>query len=320
MRILLTGATGFVGRACVERLAGHDLVAAVRGGSESKPLAASLRAVEVGDIGPTTDWAEALVGVDAVLHVAGRAHVLREPDADAISRFRAVNTEGTRVLAEAAARAGVRRFVFVSSIGVHGRGQAADYKGPGYSPADEPAPRDDYAVSKLEAERILLPMKEIGPVVVRPPLVYGPNVPGNLRTLLGLIRRGLPLPFQGVRNRRSMIGVRNLADLLAITLEHPSAAGEIFNVADADEVSTPEIVRALATGLGRPARLFPLPSGLVGGLARLARKEKMYEQLFGSFVVDGSRARDLLAWTPPQSIQDGLVECGRSYAEARAQG
>ncbi|MCC7274070.1 MAG: NAD-dependent epimerase/dehydratase family protein [Alphaproteobacteria bacterium] len=289
MRVLVTGAAGFVGRALTARLAasGVAVVAAVRR-AEGAPEGA----VVVGDLAAPVDWSRALDGVDAVVHLAARVHVMRERAADPDAAFAAVNVAATRGLAEAARRAGVRRLVFVSSVKVLGE---RTLPGRPFRDGDPPAPEDAYARSKRDAEDVLVSIAGLETAIVRPPLVYGPGAAGNLRALARLVRSGLPLPFAGLDNRRSLVGVGNLATAIETCLRHPAAAGGRFLVADWHP-STAELVRALAAAAGRPPRLWPLPSALfrvlamLGGGAALAR-------LTQSLEVDASGLA-ALGWRP----------------------
>ncbi|WP_235893081.1 UDP-glucose 4-epimerase family protein [Pelomicrobium methylotrophicum] len=327
--VLVTGATGFVGRALIPALtaAGFEVRAAVRGscppagrflwaeGSGARaPERRSVELIRIDDIGPATRWNEALAGVDAVVHLAARVHVMEASAREAIAEYRRVNTAGTERLALAAAAAGVRRFVFLSTIKVNGEATRARP----FAESDPPVPQDPYARSKWEAEQAL---HRIGAqtgmevVILRPPLVYGPGVKGNFLSLLKIVARGVPLPLGSVKNRRSLIYVGNLADAIVKCLEHPAAAGETFLVRDAEDLSTPELVRRLACALGVAPRLIPVPpSWLVLGGRWLGRGAAV-ERLAGSLAVDDSRIRDALGWHPPYSVDEGLEATGRWYRE-----
>lgn len=314
MRALVTGATGFVGGALVRQLGavGWDVRAALR-----RPRGAADRDdVVVGDIGSTTEWADALAGVDAVIHLAARVHVMRDAALDPLAAYRETNTFGTLRLAEAAARAGVRRFVFLSSIKVNGESTPVDRP---FVEADAPAPIDGYGISKAEAEQGLLRLAQCGslePVVLRPPLVYGPGVGANFLRLLRLVDRGLPLPFAAIANRRSMIYVDNLAAAIVAALHAPALGGRVFLVADDRAVATPELLRLLATALGRPSRLWPCPLPVLRGLARLAGRVGEIERLTGSLAVDAGAFCAAAGWCPPYSIEEGLARTVRWYRDA----
>ncbi|SMH57902.1 UDP-glucose 4-epimerase family protein [Azospirillum agricola] len=316
MRVLVTGANGFVGRALVPLLAerGHHVRAAVRKAGTVVPDAAET--VAIGDIGPDTDWHRALDGIDAVAHLAARVHVMKDTAADPLAAFRAVNTDGTRRLAEQAAASGVRRFVYLSSIKA-----LVDESQP--RPLDEATPADPhspYGVSKLEAEQALAGIAAdsgLEVAVIRPPLVYGPGVAGNFRSLLKLVASGLPLPLGGLDNRRSLIFVGNLADAAALCLTHPGASGGHFLVHDGQPLSTAELVRAIGTAIGRPARLVPLPAGLLALGARLAGKQAVYDRIAGSLTIDDRAIRDRLGWRPPHDPASGLRATAEWFKASR---
>ena len=295
--ILVTGAAGFLGRALIEELAQRkrDSRAAVRT-LVSTDLADST--VAVGEISAETDWSVALAGVDSVIHCAARAHVIRDVSANPLQAFRAVNVAATLALATQAQSAGVRRFIFVSSIGVNG----PVTHGSPFRADDPPAPCSPYAISKLEAEQALLSM--FGPggmeiVIVRPPLVIGPNAKGNLATLQKVIARGLPLPFAAVTaNRRDLVSLEVLCDLLICCVDHPNAAGRIFLVSDGVPLSTRTLLVRLGTGIGRPTKLFSFPSSGLRTLLRLIGKPEMARQLLDDLEVDIDATCDALNWRP----------------------
>lgn len=311
--ILVTGAAGFVGaRLCAwltER--GVDVRAAVRGEYVGDAVP-GVRHLSVGSVDSSTDWHQALEGVDAVVHLAARAHVLRERATDPLAEFRRVNVAGTLRLVEAAASAGVRRMVFVSSIGVNG---SVTVDRP-FSEQDAPHPHSPYSVSKWEAEQGLWKIAgETGleVVVVRAPLVYGSGVGGNMLRLLHWIRRGVPLPLAHVENRRSLVALDNLVDFLLRCIEHPNAQGETFLVSDGEDISTPELIGKLAKAMGCRARLFGVPVGMLTGLARLAGQKAACDRLCGSLQIDASHAHTILNWSPPVSVDQALGDTARWY-------
>lgn len=306
--VLVTGATGFVGSVLVRRLVadGRRVLAAVRASSGALPEGVE-RAV-VGEIGSGTDWTPALAGVDAIVHLAARAHVLRDMSSDVYALYRATNTLGALRLAEAAAAAGVRRFVFLSSVRVHGERSS----GAPFTESSPLAATDPYGRSKAEAERGLSEIAArtgLEVVVLRPPLVYGPGARGNFARLVRLVARGIPLPLGAVRNRRSLIYVGNLSDAIARTLDHKAAASETFMVSDGEDVSTCELVCRIALALGKPARLVPVPVGLLRLAGTVLGRPDDVARLVDDLVVDTARIRARLAWRPPFTLDQGLAAC-----------
>ncbi len=312
--VLVTGANGFVGRAVCDALtaAGRPVRRGVR--ASASPAAADT--VAVGDLGPDTDWRAALDGVQCVVHLAARTHVLRETAPDALAEYRRVNVEGTRALARQAARAGVRRLVFMSSIKVNG--EATDTRP--YTADDTPRPEDAYGLSKWETEQALARITaETGLeiVVLRPPLVYGPGVKGNFLRLMNLVARRLPLPLASIANRRSLVYVGNLADAVVSAIDAPRAAGRTYLLADGQDVSTPDLVRAIAVALGVEPSLLPCPPALLRLGATLAGRRAEFSRLAGSLQADCSLARGELGWQPRTSLAQGLAETARWYRESR---
>lgn len=311
MNILVTGATGFIGRHLCHHLTtlGHKVTAAVR--HRGTAPAGTIEKV-MGELGPDTQWSGILDDIDTIVHLAGRAHVMNETSIDPLAQFRRVNTEGTRALARHAAGR-CRRLVFVSSIKVNGETTTIERP---FTALDAPRPQDAYGRSKAEAEDALFEIAAasgLEAVVVRPTLVHGPAVKGNLALLMKVIRMGLVLPLGSVDNRRSMIGLTNLCDLLATTATAPRAAGQIFLGRDGDDVSTSRLLRLLAHSMGRPQRLIRCPTGLLRHLAGLAGKRALASRLLDSLVVDDGNTRSLLDWMPPLSLEQGLDQMtGRS--------
>ncbi len=307
MKILVTGANGFVGEVLCRKLVerGFEAKGAVR--SAHIPLAPGVEKIVAGSIDSSTDWSSALKGIDCVIHLAARVHVMKEESPDPLAEFRRVNAEGTRRLALAAAERGVKRLVYVSSIKVNGEAT----KGEPCSEQVAPNPQDPYALSKWEAEQSLLEIsRETGLeiVILRPPLVYGPGVGGNFIRMLEWIKKGIPLPLGSVKNRRSMIHVENLADALILCSTHPDAKNETFLVSDSECISTPDLIRMLSEKMGREARIFPFPVPLLHVLGRLTGKSAEIERLTGSLEIDSSKIRQKLGWKPPHSILDGLKD------------
>lgn len=307
MRVLVTGATGFVGQALVRRLAGTPgwtVRACVR---TPAVWPVCVEQAVVGDIGPATDWGDALAGVDVVVHLAARVHVMGGAAADA-GEYSRVNVHGTQRLAQSAHAAGVRRLVFLSSLKVHGEAG-------GFTERSPLSPSDPYAVSKRDAEAALREVSSrtgLEVVMIRPPLVYGPGVKANFLSLVAIVKRGLPLPLASVTNRRSFVGVDNLVDLIVVCLTHPAAAGEAFLVSDGNDLSTPELIRRIAAANRCPARLWPVPVALLTGLAAVTGRSHAIERLTGSLSVDITRTRELLGWTPPCSVDEQLTRMTRA--------
>lgn len=311
LTVLVTGATGFVGRALVPALAerGHAVRSAVR-----RAGSGLLGEVAVGEIGPETDWSAALQGVDVVIHLAARVHVMQDTAADPLAAFRRVNTDGTERLARQAAEAGVRRLVLVSSIKVNGERAERPF-----TELDPPRPEDPYGISKAEAEAVLRRVAEeagLEAVVVRPPLVYGPGVGGNFARLLALVERGLPLPLGAVDNRRSLVGRCNLVDFLVRCAEHPAAAGETFLVSDGEDLSTAELIRRLARALDRPVRLWPVPPALLYAAGRVTGRTAVVERLCGSLQIDSRKGRERLGWAPPATVEEELARTAAAWRAA----
>ncbi|MBV8626243.1 MAG: SDR family oxidoreductase [Herbaspirillum sp.] len=317
MHILVTGATGFVGSALLQHLCDtgrHQVRAALRKTPSALPLPVSVKAIKAGELSAQGDWIDALTGIDAVVHCAARVHVMNETATDPLAEFRRVNVEGSLALARQAQRAGVKRFVFVSSIKVNGE---ATQPGHPFTADDVPVPLDPYGVSKLEAEQALLALGRSGPmevVVVRPVLVYGPGVKANFQSMMRWIDKGVPLPLGGITaNRRSLVAVDNLVDLITICLTHPAAAGQVFLAADGEDLSTTSLLRRTAQAMGKRPTLLPVPAGLLTLAARLLGKPGIAQRLCGSLQADIGKNRDLLGWTPPVKVDEALKKTIAAY-------
>ena len=314
MRVLVTGANGFLGRALCHTLTeyGYLVRGAVRSSVKSYQLPSAVEPLVIGDVGPNTDWKNSLTDVEIIIHLAARVHVMKEKAIDPWGEFLRINTVVTKRLARLAVFSGVRRFVFVSTIKVNGE----QTKETPFTEADPPCPQDYYALSKWQAEQALQQIaKETGleVVIVRLPLVYGPGVKGNFLRLIKWTDSGMPLPLAKINNRRSLIGVENLADLLLRCVQHPQAAGETFLAADGAALSISKMIRSLASALGRPARLFSLPKAPLRLAARILNREDIMDRLFGSLMVDSQKVRRLLDWAPPFSIEEGFAQTAQWY-------
>jgi len=311
MRVLVTGADGFVGRAVCRNLlrAGMTPRAALRDSALWSGLQAALPSMaewaEIGDLGETPRLDEALAQVDAVIHLAARVHVMQDKASDPLAEYRRTNAQGTQKLAQAAAAAGVRRMVLISTIKVNGESTTERP----FTEEDAPAPQDPYSVSKWEAEEALKAVAnqaDLEAAVVRPPLVYGPGVRANFLSLMKLAGKGIPLPLPETHNRRSLLGVENLADFLVRCTWHEAAANQTFLLSDGEDLSTRELVRLLAQAQGKQAHFLPVSVGIVRMVAGLLGKEAAMDRLLGSLVVDSSKARAVLNWSPPVTMEDGL--------------
>ena len=306
MRVLVTGASGFVGRTLlpVLSLRSHEIVAAMRTAPSDRETPSN--SVAIGDINAATNWSAALHGADAVVHLAARVHVMSENARDPLREFRRVNTDGTLNLARQAAAAGVKRFIFLSTIGVNGNSTS---HGKIFTENSASLPHDLYSVSKHEAEvglRAISKSTGMEIVIIRPTLVHGSKAPGNFGKLTRLVSKGLPLPLASIDNRRSLVGIDNLVDFIVTCLEHPAAVNETFLVSDGEDLSTPDLIQRMARAMDRPARLLPVPKSMLMAAAAMLGKRDMAQRLCGSLQVDISKARALLGWNPPVSVDEGL--------------
>ncbi len=302
VKILLTGANGFVGSATAQALlrSKFEVLQAVR-------QSANLGEIAIGAVDDDTDWNQALIGCHVVIHCAARVHVMQDSVSDPLTEYQKVNTAGTLNLARQAARAGVKRFVFLSSIKVNGE---ATRLGAPYTDHDASSPEDAYAISKAEAEiglRLLMHETGMEVVIIRSPLVYGPGVKGNFASLLHWVSRGLPLPLGAVTtNRRSLVALDNLVDLIVTCVDHPKAANQTFFVSDGDDLSTADLLRRIGKALNRPTHLFPVPLSILKSASSLLGKRAVAQRLLGSLQVDICKTCILLDWKPPVSVDDGL--------------
>jgi len=305
MKILVTGANGFVGKSlCAELLnQGHTARAAVR--TKVVPIK-NVEVTIVGEIDSATDWSTALRDVDVVVHLAARVHVMHDTVVDPLAEFRKVNVDGTLHLALQAAKAGVKRFIFISSVKVNGEHATL---GRPFTEEDVANPQDAYGVSKLEAEQGLLQIAQqagMEVVIIRPPLVYGTGVKANFASMMRAVKRGIPLPLGAIHNKRSFVYVGNLVSLIAKCIDHPAAANQVFLVSDAHDLSTTELLRECASALDVKARLLPVPQKLIEVSAAMLGKRAVAQRLCGSLQVDITKAQTLLGWVPPFSVEQGL--------------
>ncbi len=308
MNIVLTGATGFLGTCVADQIDRQGDLNLTRIVRRSEP-AVGEREVVIDSLDACTDWSTALKNQEVVIHAAARAHVMREEVADPLAEYRNINVDGTLNLARHALEAGVKRFVFVSSIKVNGEQTAL---GRCFTSEDSPAPEDPYGISKWEAEQGLRDIAaETGMevVIIRPPLVYGPGVKGNFASMINLVARGLPLPLGAVYNKRSLVALDNLVDLIITCIAHPGAANQTFLVSDGEDLSTTQLLEGVAEAMGKPSRLIPVPASILQFGATLFGKKALAQRLLGSLQVDISHTQKCLNWTPPLTVKQGLQRC-----------
>lgn len=319
MKVLLTGSTGFVGQALLARLAcqpAHELVAVSRRPASGLPT--GVAHVQVAAIAADTAWQPVLQGVQVVIHAAARVHVMNDNVVDPLAEFRKVNVDGTLNLARQAAAAGVLRFIFISSIKVNGEGTAV---GAPYYAYAQSAPADPYGISKMEAEqglRALAADTGMEVVIIRPVLVYGPGVKANFLSMMRWLYMGVPLPFGAIHNRRSLVALDNLVDLIVTCIDHPAAANQTFLVSDGEDLSTTELLRRMGVALGKPACLLPVPGRLLEVGAAMLGKQALAQRLCGSLQVDISKTRELLNWTPPVTVDQALRKTAEHFLQERS--
>jgi nucleoside-diphosphate-sugar epimerase len=312
MKVLVTGASGFVGSALCAHLALEDyaVIGAVRG-IPQKPLP-GVEYRNVSSMNASKDWREALADINVVVHCAARVHVMSETSVDPLALFREVNVKGTLCLAEQAVDSGVKRFIYISSIKVNGEATC----GHPFKADDTPAPKDPYGISKWEAEQVLWEIAEktgLEIVIVRPPLVYGPGVRANFLRLMKWIMSGVPLPLGAINNRRSMVALDNLVDLVKNCLNNPQAINQVFLISDGDDLSTKTLFQRTAISLGKPARLVYIPVSVLWTIARIFGKSSIAERICGSLQVDISKTRHRLNWSPPVAVDAALRKTAKYF-------
>lgn len=317
MKVLVTGASGFVGWELCSRLhkEGNEVIGALRRGTSVLPSGVERRVV--GDMNGTTQWGSAIRDVAAVIHLAARTHILDDASSDSLAEYRSVNVEGTRRLVSEAAKAGVKRFVFLSSIKVNGE-QTFDNA---FNEKAKPDPEDAYGISKLEAEEVIKEVccsSNMEYVILRSPLVYGPKVKANFLKLMRIVNSGLPLPLGNIKNRRSLIYIGNLVDAIIKCIEHPSAANKTYMLSDGEDLSTPELIQRLSSALGVKSRLFKFPVPLLRMAAAVAGRSAEVNRLIGNLTIDSSKIRNELDWTPPYTVSEGLRLTAQWYKNEKS--
>lgn len=310
---MITGATGFVGRNLIERSLSGGYRVRMCSRKQDFDIPYDIELYLTGDISNNTEWYEAVQGVDVVIHTAARVHVMADSAVDPLTEFRSVNVAGTLNLAQQAAEAGVKRFIFISSIKVNGEETllGSPFKEEGFL-----IPTDPYGLSKYEAEKCLLNLAkktDMEVVIIRPPLVYGPGVKANFASMMKWINKGVPLPFGSIHNQRSFVALDNLVSFIIHCIDHPQVANEIFLISDGEDVSTTELLRKVAKAFGKKALLIPIPVWLMTSAAKLVGKSDVANRLFGSLQVDSSKARELLGWKPVITMDEQLKKIADEY-------
>ena len=316
-KILITGASGFVGQSCAQALhaAQYDVRLAVRKSSKLNLIPSDFEKIVVEELSSETQWEDALRGCNCVIHTAARVHILKEKSSNPFSEYRRVNVEGTINLAKQAIVAGVTRFIYISSIKVNGE---TSWVGAPFRADDTPNPKDEYSQSKYEAEEALKQLaieSGLEIVIIRPPLIYGPGVKGNFRTMLGWLQKGFPLPVTKMKNKRSFVGLSNLIDLIELCIDHPKAVNEVFLVSDGHDLSTSELFSRIGENMDKPARLLFIPYGGLSFLLTLIGKKSMLDRLYGSLHVDIEKNERVLGWKPRRDFQEMLAETVHEYLE-----
>ncbi len=315
MKILITGATGFIGTQLSETLAnsGHQVRDTAR---SVAPNSSTIRELITCDLESADNLDHLTTGCDAIVHLAGRAHVMSDDPASSESLYISANVDVTRKLAQSAARSGVKRMILMSSVKVNGESTSIDTP---FTSQDTPNPQDPYGRSKSQAELALWEVASksgLEGVVLRPPLVYGPGVKANFASLIGIINRGLPLPLASIHNKRSFVSIDNLIDCITTTLQSSNAAGQTFLVSDGDDLSTPQLIRSIASALHKSPNLVPFPSALLKLAATTVGKRSAFDRLCGSLTVDIALTKQNLSWTPPFTVQDSLQRTVDAFTQS----
>jgi nucleoside-diphosphate-sugar epimerase len=317
-KILITGATGFVGKALFENLKSKKkYLVHLSTRTNQEKLFEGGKTFNIGEIDSNTNWKDALSGVDCIVHCAARAHMTENKQTDSLNAYRTINVDGTRNLAKQAVEINIKRFIFLSSIKVNGEETIASKS---FKHNDISQPEDAYGISKCEAEQALLEIsKQTGleVVIIRPPLVYGERVKGNFLRLLDLVYKQIPLPFAKINNLRSFIGLDNLVDLIICCIDHPKAEGKIFLASDGEDLSTLDLIRKLSKFMNKSPRLFQVPQSIIQLIGRLVGKSSEVKRLFGSLRIDNSYAREILGWSPALSLDESLEKTVRWYLKNR---
>ena len=311
MNVMITGASGFLGSRLTQAFPSTSSIKLTVTARRPLPVDNGIL-VNVGQIDKFTDWSTALRNQNTIIHTAARTHIMNDSAENTLSEYRKVNVDGTLNLARQSAVTGVKRFIFISSIKVNGEQSAP---GKPFNAKDEPKPKDSYGISKWEAEQGLQQIAketDMEVVIIRPPLVYGPGVKGTFASLISLMGSGLPLPLGAIHNQRSMIALDNLVDLIITCIDHPDAANQVLLASDGQDLSTTDLLRGLARAMDRPSRLLPVPDVLLALGASVMRKRPITDRMLGSLQVDISNTRDLLNWSPPISVDEGLRRCFES--------
>jgi len=313
---LITGSSGFIGMNLCSKMTalGHDIHKVIRSGARLDSYdSIKEHCYLIDEIGAHTDWSGAFAGINCVVHCAARVRLIDENKTDALSAYRTVNVDGTRNLAEQAFNAGVKRFIFLSSIKVNGE---QTISGGRFTSKDDNFPKDAYGISKWEAEHALHEISVrtgLEVVIIRPPLVYGSGVKGSFLSLLGWLNKGIPLPLGAIKNQRSLVGIHNLIDLIMTCIDHPAAANQTFLVSDGEDISTSELLCRMSKALGKTSRLVPVPVSLLQLGANLLGKQDIAQRLLGNLQVDISHTKKVLGWTPPVSLDEGLRTTAKWY-------